>query len=214
MDPSLPLFQPHVPVLLQPPSALDHGTKNLQTPHSVLGGIAGPPWNMIASTSSMWQDHKHSIAMTYSTPDNGTEGHQFNETTTWCGDTVKNSSTGISRSVPDEPGRVYDWRGTGWLRLITTRWEIVGLGGLPILVGHDHTKEIAQPSSGSDCEQVPVLVTFVRKTMFSPQALSVLVRPQLDDAQKAAIIEHVAGLLKGLGVTSLSAEVDRLRPIP
>ncbi|KAK8050927.1 hypothetical protein PG993_002312 [Apiospora rasikravindrae] len=101
MDSPLPPFEPHVPVLLGSPIPSGDEAQYLQTPHSVLAGITGPGWNMIASTSSMWQDHKHSIAITYSTIDGATEGHQFNENTTWRSDADKKSSTnGISHLVP------------------------------------------------------------------------------------------------------------------
>ncbi|KAK7957269.1 uncharacterized protein PG986_006491 [Apiospora aurea] len=193
MDSPFPPFQPHAPVLLGSPTTSGDGTSYIRTPHSVLGAITGPGWNMIASTSSMWQDHKHSMAITYSTLDNATEGHQFNEKTTWCSDANKTSSTsGISHFVAGEPGRVYDWRGTGWLKWVTTRWEIVGFGEMP-LAGTGAGSIVGRGGS------IPVLVTFVRKTMLSPQALSVLVRPQLDDGQKAFIIKQVSDLLKGVG---------------
>jgi hypothetical protein len=154
----------------------------------------------------MWQDRKHSITIQYSAPADGADGGAFNELTTWYAkESNKESSTkGYSWPLNAESRYTYNWRGAGWLRMISTRWEIVGLGILP-----------GEGESGVTEDSVVVLVTFVQKTLFSPQALSILIRKErLDDAQEEKVMNEVRALLRSLGENSLDAEVEKLTAIP
>lgn len=88
--------------------------------------------------------------------------------------------------------------------MISTRWEIVGLC---ILLG-DGESRVTE-------DGVLVLVMFVQKTLFSPQALSILIRKErLDDAQEEKVMNEVRALLRSLGENSLDAEVEKLTAIP
>jgi hypothetical protein len=212
-------FQPHPPLLLSPSSysfSTSSQIEQQQQSSLTTRDIAGVTWHMIASSSSMWQDRKHSLTITYSPAADDTNAREFTDVTTWCADNSdKQSSTkGISSPLASESGNVYNWRGAGWLRMITTRWEIVGLGLLSPLLHADGADEGERESKVSE-DSVVVLVTFVQKTVFSPQALSVFIRQvRLDDAQEENVIKVVQTALRDLGVESLRAEVDKLKAIP
>jgi hypothetical protein len=151
---------------------------------------------MIASTSTLWQDKKHSLKITYATP---TEGGELKEITSWYvdGEDKETTTTGNSKQVLVEGSSVFVWRGTGWLKWFSTRWEIVGLGEL------------------EEGEGNMVLVNFVQKTLISPAALSVLVRrKRVDDEMDEKVLEEVVMKLRALGCEALDAEVEKLKVIP
>lgn len=101
------------------------------------------------------------------------------------------------------------------MRLITTQWEIVGLGVLsyPLHADGDGV-DVGEGSQVSE-SNVVVLVTFVRKTFFSLQALSVFIQQeQAHDTQKENIVKTVVAALRTLGAESLRVEIDKLKAIP
>jgi len=97
--------------------------------------------------------------------------------------------------------------------MITTRWEIIGLGVLSSLFHANGADEGEGDKVNGD--GAVVLVTLVQKTMFSPQAISVFTRQvRLDGAQEENVLKGVVASLRSLGVESLSAELDKLKAIP
>lgn len=166
---------------------------------------------MIASSSSMWQDKKHSITITYTVEDSG-DAHKVHDLADW--QTEKSDSVSSTRglSTPSNAQgtcRIYNWRGAGWLRMISTRWEIVGVGVAHVDIGVDE-------DGWTGTERDPdVLVTFVQKTLFSPQALSIYVkREHFHTDRQEAILTTVKGVLQGLSCEALQAEIEKMRPIP
>ncbi|KAI9167949.1 hypothetical protein HJFPF1_04091 [Paramyrothecium foliicola] len=216
-----PLFQALYPSLLpiQESASPDHPPvhreqSELAQSLSDVGILYGPRWRMIASSSSMWQDRKYAIDTVYAPV--GANTVDFSSEATWFGEnsTKQSYTKGINHARATKTGYAYDWRGTGWLRLITTHWEILGLGIIP----HRHREpeaEVAGSKGTVDGNGTVVLVTFVQKTFFSPQALSVMVQEaQLENLREEDLLEDVSAALKGLGVHSLSAEVDVLKILP
>ena len=152
-------------------------------------------WYMTASSSSFWQDRKHSACLTYQVSA-ATPGALDDVTTFFSDGSVQPSSTkGVSSPSAAGAG-IYDWRGSGWLRMIRTSWEVVGWGVLGNDEGDDEL----------------VLVTLAQKTMFSPPALSVYWRKK--DGMGAERIQAVSAALKALGDANLALDVDRLRVVP
>lgn len=159
----------------------------------------------------MWQDKKHSITITYTTEDSG-DTHKVHDLAGWqTGNSDSVSSTkGISTTLDtQETCRSYNWRGAGWLRMISTRWEIVGVG-----VAHVDTGVNEDGRNGTE-ENFAVLVTLVQKTLFSPQALSIYVkREHFHTDSQEAIFATVKGTLQDLGCEALQLEIEKLRTIP
>lgn len=210
---SLPPFKPCIPCLLPSSNPILPSNNNseqdeprLPISHCIIG-----TWNMIASSSSMWQDNKHSITITYTTEDSG-DAHKVHDLAGWQterSDSVS-STKGISTPLEaQERCRSYNWRGAGWLRMIATRWEIVGVG-----VTHVNTGVNKDGRAGTE-ERFAVLVTLVQKTLFSPQALSIYVkREHFHTDNQEAIFATVKGTLQDLGCEALQLEIEKLRTIP
>lgn len=192
-------FHARTPSLLPSPS---RSQEQPPPPPLIAQDLVGVTWNMIASSSSMWLDRKYSITINYSAND----ASKLTEVTAWYSDhsNQQSSTRGISSPLATGLGYVYDWRGAGWLRLITTRWEIIGLG------------ELSYPDGVGESNAV-AMVTFVQKTIFSPAALSVLILQsggQVHDTQKENIVKAVVMALTALGAESLDGEIDKLKAIP
>jgi hypothetical protein len=170
---------------------------------------------MIASSSSMWQDHKHFITINYTTVADSNDAYKLNDVAAWYTDNSANqtSTKGINSPIAGKSGYVYRWRGAGWLRLITTQWEIIGLGLMPSMPDIDGTNGGHRNSDGNK-DDVVVLVTFVKKTIFSPAAVSVFIQQeQLDITRRDNIVKSVMVTLRALDVESLGAEIDKLKTI-
>ncbi|TAQ91218.1 hypothetical protein B7494_g443 [Chlorociboria aeruginascens] len=210
-------FQPHRPSLLsshdRSSSSSSFYQAEQQPPPPTTRDLIHAPWHMIASSSSLWQDRKHSLTIKYSTPGDGGELH---DVTSWYADNSdkQTSTNGISRPLAVESGYVYQWRGAGWLRMFTTKWEIVGLGVLSSPFHADGADKGERESNICD-EGVVVLVTFVQKTIFSPQAISVFIQQEsLDGEKEESVIKDVVAILRFLGMESLLNEIDKLKAIP
>jgi hypothetical protein len=212
---SVSTFQLRRPSLLQ---SLKSSEDIEQLPLSPLNTqeLVGATWHMIASSSSMWQDRKRSITTTYSFSADGVGTAKLEDIAAWqTYNSTKHSATkGISYPTTSGSGFVFDWRGTGWLRFITTRWEIVGLGVLtcpPHIDGANH-RQMGDESIG---DGIKMLVTFVQKTVFSPQALSVFIQGgRLEDAQEQYLVKKAAEALRSLGVETIFTETDKIQRIP
>lgn len=162
----------------------------------------------------MWQDNKHSITITYTVEDSG-DAHKVHDLAGW--QTEKSDSVSSTRgfSTPSdaqESCRIYNWRGSGWLRMISTRWEIVGVGVAHVDIGNIGVDEDGRTGTERD---PAVLVTFVQKTLFSPQALSIYVkREHFHTDKQEAILTVVKGALQDLSCEALQADIEKIRTIP
>lgn len=87
--------------------------------------------------------------------------------------------------------------------MVTVRWEVVGLGSLPRV-------SEAEEDDGS----VVVLVVFVQKTMFSPQAISVYVQDGQRNTIDSEKMGNIARMLGVLGSEELAGEIGKLKYIP
>lgn len=93
--------------------------------------------------------------------------------------------------------------------MISTRWEIVGVGVAHVDVGVDEDGR-----TGTERDPA-VLVTFVQKTLFSPQALSIYVkRDHFHTDGQETILNAVKGALQGLSCEALQSEIEKMRTIP
>ncbi|KAL4963392.1 uncharacterized protein BDV14DRAFT_201807 [Aspergillus stella-maris] len=174
---------------LSPPAKL------CQTPPPLppLPSLAGT-WLLTRSSSPFWRD-KHSISITFSL-DASRELNDPVYTSTTVYQTSANSSatpktvSGTDRQVREESfdtgATVMEWRGSGWLKMVRARWEILGIGK-------------------------DWMVVYTNKSMFTPAGISICSREKemgaqledmIQDALKKMIdncsSEELVGLVKNI----------------
>ena len=110
------------------------------------------------------------------------------------------SISGINATPPDNPGS-FDWRGTGWLKIASTHWEVLGWGDAP--ANGDAGNGGGEGAEGEE-EGNRWVVTYFAKTLFTPAGVDVYSRKR--EGMPAASVEEIKRELKGLG----SAEIDQL----
>lgn len=88
----------------------------------------------------------------------------------------------------------WDWRGSGWLFIASSHWEILGYG---LLKGAG--------SKGSDLEWA---VTYFEKTLFTPAGIDIYTRPEARVPEGA--LAEIKAKLKESGGTLLGKQVDEL----
>ncbi|EGE06035.1 hypothetical protein H109_07537 [Trichophyton interdigitale MR816] len=80
------------------------------------------------------------------------------------GSDIVDTTVGTERPTPNSLPGVFTWRGTGFAKFITNRWEILGYGNLP--------RQSSKPIQEGD-EQPMWMVIYADKSMFSPSGLSI-----------------------------------------
>ncbi|KAM5471286.1 hypothetical protein MauCBS54593_003626 [Microsporum audouinii] len=137
-------------------------------------------WYVLSSSIEFLKDKKN-VSITYSLkepdqPSTETDGGIVEFTD----DTVLNSVTsyqsisedtddvgtteGTERPTPNSLPGIFTWRGTGFAKFITNRWEVLGYGKLPA--------EGSRPIREGD-EQPMWMVIYADKSMFTPPGLSI-----------------------------------------
>lgn len=119
-----------VQVNIRPPT-----TSNLPPVESIaptmdqLSGL----WHITDSTLPLWSD-KRNVTISYAPIEPKTGSNQqslkrMNDTVAYQSLTSDKTKTidGID-TASDEGTENWDWRGSGWLKLITSHWEILGFG--------------------------------------------------------------------------------------
>jgi hypothetical protein len=164
-------------------------TTHIPTPSDIFGC-----WYMAASSSSYLHDRKRSITVTYqeNTQGNVPKG-AFDEVMAYYSGNSKKQSFTRGISSPSAAGAgIFDWRGTGWMRMIFARWEIIGFG--PLETGHK-----------------PTMVVFVHKSLFGSQSLSICRKEE--DVLSEEDLHTILRALRGLGNEALDQELDKVQAI-
>ncbi|CAH0052004.1 unnamed protein product [Clonostachys solani] len=149
----------------------------------------GHKWMMAASSSSLWLDQKQGISVTYvDTTQSSNTASSLNDQTTYTtiGSLKQTTTMGVSTPLDSHPG-LFNWRGAGWLRMVSAQWEVVGFGTI----------------KGGDSL---VLVVAAAKTLFSPQGLSVYYRE--GHPISGEDVDWVKNGIRELDDPVLTAEVD------
>ena len=128
---------------------------------------------MTQSTLPLWKD-KRNVNIAYELlPQN-----QIKDTTTYQAQSANakvKSLSGINTPPADNPG-AFDWRGTGWLKIATSHWEVLGYGDL---------------EDGNRW-----LVTYFSKTLFTPAGLDIYSRAKrgLSESELKSVQDALASL--------------------
>ncbi|DAA75244.1 TPA_exp: Uncharacterized protein A8136_1995 [Trichophyton benhamiae CBS 112371] len=137
-------------------------------------------WYVLSSSVEFLRDKKN-VSIKYSLKELGQAKEAGGNVVEFANDTVLDSVTsyqllsgegsdivdttvGTERPTPNSLPGVFTWRGTGFAKFITNRWEVLGYGNLPL--------ESSKPIQEGD-EQPMWMVIYADKSMFSPSGLSI-----------------------------------------
>ncbi|OAL70184.1 hypothetical protein A7D00_5715 [Trichophyton violaceum] len=137
-------------------------------------------WYVLSSSVEFLRDKKN-VSIKYSLKELGQAKEAGGNVVEFANDTVLDSVTsyqlksgadsdivdttvGTERPTPNSLPGVFTWRGTGFAKFITNRWEILGYDNLPL--------ESGKPILEGD-EQPMWMVIYADKSMFSPSGLSI-----------------------------------------
>ncbi|EFR01713.1 hypothetical protein MGYG_04716 [Nannizzia gypsea CBS 118893] len=157
-------------------------------------------WYVVSSSVEFLKDKKN-VSITYSLKEPGqakdagcnvvefTKDTVLDSVTTYQslsgeGCDVVDTTVGTERPTPNSLPGIFTWRGTGFAKFITNRWEILGYGNLPL--------QGSKPIREGD-EQPMWMVIYADKSMFSPSGLSIHSRaykwlpPQIIDQIRTAL---------------------------
>jgi len=162
-------------------------------------------WNVSYTTLPFWED-KQNVRITYAKVDPSADSTskmpdlddhvQYQKK----GSTKDSSINGISRPVQVDGtpfGTVYSWRGKGWLRMISSDWEILGWG----------------KDEGAE-EPNDWVVTCFSKTLFTPAGVDIYTRTKSN--LSSGTLEQIKKALEGLADDDWAKMVggDKLFEIP
>lgn len=114
-------------------------------------------WHITHTSSPIWRD-KRNVVLTYTAlPSNNSKNTPLDDLITYQTLTSPGVHTmrGTDSPCPGKPGE-WTWRGNGWLKFVTSHWQILGFGEL---------KEGDQWT-----------VVFAQKSIFSPAVINVYTR--------------------------------------
>ena len=142
-----------------------------------LDWLAGS-WRVTYSSLPLWKD-KRNVIISYEIlpPSSTSEQPRIRDTTAYQGlkaTDKQKTITGINNLA--DPG-AYDWRGTGWLKIATSHWEVLGFGDVE---GDEGNKW---------------LVTYFAKTLFTPAGIDIY---SLKKEISAEALEGIKKALAGL----------------
>lgn len=95
----------------------------------------------------------------------------------------------------------YHWRGTGWLVIASSRWEVLGYGSVPV-AGAD------VDGTTSKVESVDWAVTYFAKTLFTPAGIDIYSRPSVKLPER--LFEEIKKRLKTTGLEAVEQLVEEL----
>ncbi|KAL2007692.1 hypothetical protein VTN00DRAFT_7674 [Thermoascus crustaceus] len=128
---------------------------------------------------------------------------------------VMGVDTAITTRGKDDEGSTWgwEWRGSGWLRLASSRWEVLGYGTITTIPGPTEEDGAGPVQAGGDGqeERMDWMVTYFSKTLFTPAGIDIYARP------RAVVPEELlAGIKRGLkdtGDVVLGRLAEELFPV-
>lgn len=150
-------------------------------------------WHITHTTSPVWKD-KRNVVVTYTAlPSKSHSARpQLDDLITYQTLESRKSQTMHGTDTPSAAGLgSWTWRGNGWLKFVTSQWEILGYEALE-----------REGKEGS------WLVVLAQKSLFTPAVLNVCTRGK--DGLESERLEAVKVALKGLEHEELKVLVDGL----
>ena len=168
------------------------GTSIAQPNHLITDQLAGT-WFITHTTSPVWKD-KRNVVLTYTVLSGATNGERprlddlisYQDLTSLKLRTMRGTDTPSSASP-----RSWTWRGNGWLKFVTSHWEVVH---------HCHLLD--------DQREDGFIVVFAQKSLFTPAVLNICTQSKaaLDDDR----LEKVKMAVKELGFEELETLTEEL----
>ena len=160
-------------LIIKAPARAGHHSPHYKPPSSdwLLG-----TWHVTHSTLPMWKS-KRNVRITYKSLHPGSES--VTEGTDRIDDTVSYQTLtsdkvktirGIDKASGSDAS-AWDWRGKGWLAMISSHWEVLGFGTVDtgtVRTGDDQDSEVGPPEQW--------LVTYFAKTPFTPAGIDIYSR--------------------------------------
>lgn len=219
-------------------------TEQQREPPPTIPFLTSSPWNVTYSTLPMWKS-KRNVRITYRliSPSSSQQGETetcLDDLVTYQNMDAKNGSPvkqihGIDRAVnpsiaadstPTSPSSswAWKWRGSGWLKIASSQWEILAYGtsrnsaepsselGARIpqaATGGEEQDGLRVAGKDEDDEsQIDWAVTYFAKTLFTPAGIDVYSRPKA--AVSSELLERIKNGLKATGHVELARLSDEL----
>ena len=159
----------------------------------------------------MWKT-KRNVRITYSILPNNPKHDATENTTNQIDDlvsyqTLKSDKVkevrGIDTAAGPEGG-AWDWRGTGWLKIASSHWEVLGWG--------NDSGSKGEAVGTTNTEESQWAVTYFAKTLFTPAGIDVYSRPDknLSEQTLSAIKNGLQGL-KDPAIQKLAGEIFEIK---
>ncbi|BCS19565.1 uncharacterized protein APUU_12393A [Aspergillus puulaauensis] len=183
----------------EPPSPSSSSSSDQITAPSLAG-----TWYITRSSSPFWRD-KHGVCINL-TPEDAQQSSKPNQSTIYTNRTAYRTSAETSASIKTVSGTdrrvaisntdgncssaiIMEWRGSGWLRIAKTRWEILGFGAA-------------------------WMVVYADKSMFTPAGISVYSREkELNSELEGEIQDALARMMEGNSSEELAGFVKDIHVI-
>ncbi|KAI9711001.1 MAG: hypothetical protein M1820_002439 [Bogoriella megaspora] len=157
-------------VSLRPPTASDLSQPDDFRPPS-LDWLKGT-WVVTHSTLPMWQS-KRNVRITYTILPNNPKKDATDNTSNQLDDLVEYQVLGSDKvksihgvdTAAGPKGGAWDWRGTGWLKIASSHWEILGWG-----------EGAGLKEQGTSEGEAQWAVTYFAKTLFTPAGIDIYSR--------------------------------------
>ncbi|GAA6001053.1 hypothetical protein JCM10207_007391 [Rhodosporidiobolus poonsookiae] len=161
-------------------------------PESVRYGALMGQWFVVASTLPLWKGKKN-VSITY-TALPGEPETTFGDLVQYrsssaAPDSAPSTVRGVDRLQTDLEGNGvrWKWRGSGWLKIASSHWQILGSSLLPT----------SSPLADSPASTLPEFaITYFSSTLFTPAGLDIYTRSPdgLSDAQVDVLIKKLEAL--------------------
>jgi len=178
----------HVPSFPSQPSRGSLDTAPYPTTDKIVGS-----WYITHTTSPVWKD-KRNVVVTYAALASASNAArpQLDDLITYQSLSSRKSQTMRGIDTPSAAGSgSWTWRGNGWLKFVTSQWEIVG---------HDDL-----PNSEDEGGWIAV---FAQKSVFTPAVLNVCTRSK--GGLESGRLEELKVALKDSGHEELGKLADGL----
>ncbi|KAL8681571.1 MAG: hypothetical protein Q9186_002311 [Xanthomendoza sp. 1 TL-2023] len=152
----------------------------------------------------MWKS-KRNLTITYTPlPPSSTSSSslpQLNDLVRYQTLTSSNFKTieGVDTASPGGKGGDWDWRGKGWLKVVTSHWEVLGWGDLP----PDQKEDGEGEAEGNQWA-----VTYFAKTLFTPWGIDIYSRRKEGVGEE--VVKRIREELAGSGdeaIRKLAGEI-------
>ncbi|KAH8916124.1 hypothetical protein BT69DRAFT_1270783 [Atractiella rhizophila] len=133
-----------------------------------LAKLAGK-WHVVSTSLPMWKSKKN-VSISYTVLPDGTLDDlvEYHSSLSSPPETTKKTVRGVDRVVHEGHAK-FQWRGTGWLKLFTSDWQLLALS-----------------------DDGEIAVTYFSKTLFTPEGIDIYARDlNVDEDKWRSLLERL-----------------------